>query len=67
MIEPEMVSTIYPKEVSKTTHSSTVKTLTFGPSFILIVKDTDVYELMIKIKGEMDKEGIRHKYCQKSK
>ncbi|OGZ04389.1 MAG: hypothetical protein A2430_01735 [Candidatus Liptonbacteria bacterium RIFOXYC1_FULL_36_8] len=66
-IKPEMVPVIYPKEVTKITYSSTLKAITSGPLFILIVKSPNVYEFLAKTKGKMDKGGIRHKYCWKSK
>lgn len=66
-VPSEAVSLIYPKEVGKSTYSSTKRALTFGPSLILLVRGTDIYNHLTVVKGKMDKGGIRGRYCEKSK
>lgn len=69
-IQPAMVPLIYPKEVGKPTYSSTVKAIAFGPSVVVLVKEpshVDIWTHLKKVKGKMNTDGIRHKYCDKTK
>ena len=69
-IRSEVAHIIYPKEVAEPTYSSRVKAITFGLSMVVVVKNltnTDIWEVLQKLKGRMDAGGIRKRFCYHSK
>jgi nucleoside diphosphate kinase len=69
-IRPEVAHIIYPKEVAEPTYSSKVKAITFGLSMVIVVKNltnTDIWEILRKLKGRMDTGGIRNRFRYHSK
>ncbi|MDO8513816.1 MAG: nucleoside-diphosphate kinase [bacterium] len=69
-IRPEIVQMIYPEKVVEPTYSSTVKAISFGLSMVIVVKNptnTDIWEVLRQLKGRMDTDGIRKKFCYHSK
>lgn len=69
-IRPEIAQIIYPKEVLDPTYSSRIKAISFGPSMVTVVKsstNTDIWEVLRQLKGRMDTDGIRKKFCYHSK
>lgn len=69
-IKPEIAHAIYPDKVEDPTYSSIVKAISFDLSMVIIVKsstDTDIWEFLRQLKGRMDTDGIRKKFCYHSK
>jgi|GEM_PF-5552473 len=69
-IRPEIVQRIYIKEAADPIYSSRVRAISFGPSMVVIVKNpinTDIWEVLRQLKGRMDTDGIRKKFCSYSK
>lgn len=69
-IRPEIVRTIYPKKVAEPTYFSIARAISFGPSMIIVVKNptnADTWEVLRQLKGRMDTDGIRKKFCYHSK
>lgn len=69
-IRPEIVQTIYPKQVMEPTYSSMVRAISFGLSMVVVVKNptnTDIWEFLRQLKGRMDTGGIRKKFRYHSK
>ena len=69
-IRPEIVHIVYPKRVVEPTYSSIVRAISFGLSMVIVVKNptnTDIWEVLQQLKGRMDTDGIRKKFCYHSK
>ena len=69
-IRPEIVQTIYPKKMAEPTYFSIARAISFGPSMIIVVKNStnaDIWEVLRQLKGRMDTDGIRKKFCYHSK
>jgi len=69
-IRPEIVQMIYPKEAVDPIYSSRVRAISLGLSMVIVVKNpinTDIWEVLRQLKGRMDTDGIRKKFCYHTK
>lgn len=62
-LDENAIKYIYPEKISDPVYPSAVRAMVFGQAMILLIEGENVYARLKQVKGKMDKNGIRHKYC----